>query len=257
MDITIRSDSFHGTFGLPEAWDDVRPGLLSRIARSPHSDRDTIACTIIRHTLGKKLFRQLDPIQVYDITQYMGFIERPIYRPLMDSFRYRLRKYYFSEPRMWLSTAREFVLADHFYEQYITTEDTYYACCVLACVARRKRKTDEDEYRELIPSKRWIEERAHHFHKAPFYLLRTALKYVSDTKEYFHEHYGKILYSEKPDKYNDVYTWHDTFVSIAEGPVFGDIHKVYDASIHDLFYYLIQKKKEADKMKEEMADLKK
>lgn len=177
-----------------------------------------------------------------------SFLKAPHYPPLIPSFKYRFRTYYFGMAKLQTASCLEFQLLERYYSDYTKTNNPYNLYKMLAAVCRTKATRSEqlkyEDIRKPLISETEIEHRAKYFAKVPIRLLTAILIYVESNLGYVLQTYGKILGSG--DGKPSALGWTATFLSIAESPAFGDINEVYKTNIHTTLAYLIKKKEDND-----------
>lgn len=192
-------------------------------------------------------------------------------RPIPDSgniplstFRYRGADFDFPAANGENMACLEFATADDLYGKYVEKQDAN-ALEELSWTLWREREPDaatraaRADDRVLLHGIGEVRERQRRYGPAPVEMQVQALLYFAGLKQYLQSVYGAYIF-EQPDEDDDEtpaprpdngpnFGWWGIFQAVAEAGIFGDCEKVFQTNLHEVCVYLVRKKVESDRIR--------
>jgi len=234
---------------LPAGWDQVGPAswyLLRLLARQPPGKGRAEA---LRELVGlsQREWERLHPEDVEAFSAGLKWLNTtPIRKPIRNSFRVGLRRYYLPDEDFLDGQAMAYALADGYFEEVVKPENNQAATTaslrLLATIARPRKGLS----RAPLGSVEEVEARAERFRKLPPEYVVHALMYWAGVKMAISEAYGTMLFEPSPlddPTPNNIpnYGWWSIFQDVAEGGVFGNLQAVERANFHEVCQWLARK----------------
>jgi len=193
--------------------------------------------------LSRRQWRGLTDEQLATLAHGLDWLElRACARPLRESLRRGLTRYYLPAAKFADGTAVEFAMADECFQQFLDGDEAA-ALRLLATLARPRRQgrrisvTDWDE----------VDARQRRFRGLPPEWTLQAVMYWAGVKEFVHATYGEWLFRQPDDENEDTaptgpnFGWWGILMNIAESGPFGSLEKVHQRNFHEVCTYLVQK----------------
>lgn len=235
-----------------KSWDNIPFDLKVKWLSSPQDDQSlySLFIDILKsHKIPVKKMTTDHLAQLFLIVDW-DFMNHPPLEPIIKSYK----SYLFGEAKLKKASALEFQMADKYFNEYIKTKDDKCLSYLFHTVARKAATKEEhfrkEDKRQALKSQTLIEATADAEGPLPKHVKEATVMYVFANLTWISNTYGKVLGGG--DTESDGLGWTSTFMSIAESRVFGNLEAVYDENIHNLFTYMIKKKREADAMEKKM-----
>jgi hypothetical protein len=165
---------------------------------------------------------------------------------LVPEFEHEGVTYYFPKADFDNGTAREYALADEYYNAFATDQEDTDALLLLTSALARPMVSAPNFSREIVES------RLESFKKLPFEVVLIALRYFEALKKEVYELGIAVELFEPLNEESDEETegkdeiiefgWWTSYRYIAKSQVFGNFNGVCDSLFWDVFKYLIEEK---------------
>jgi len=255
---------------LPTSWDELAQQYKIPVTKALMSTTEVVAKLralkiilnlpeYIWHNLGVNVLSE-----VLDELEWLKLQANP--SPIIDSFIYKGRTYFFPKASFENGTGWEFAVADEYYSDAAKNASEDDLLHLAATLCRPANDSTEfviktGDIREPLSynfSQLDIRKRADHFKALPTEIRIIVLLYFSGVKEYVVNNYGDFLFQQPADQSDQQtgelapqFGWWSTFHSIAEDGVFGPLDTVHKTNFHQLAMYLVDRQIKAEKLQKE------
>lgn len=257
MKLTATYKTKSKTVQLPATWDELYPfisksrDLRNKISASILSLNESMIrlCVAVHFVKQTGWMRHVQGHYIDHIVRNLDIrFDNLIPVHLVPGFSFFARRYTMVAPNMEDASIREFIFADEYLQKYISG-DTSAIFHLTALLCRQDTKSRIRQRQELDQEAAFIQRYAGSilFGNQIGAAMASALMLILHTKQYLKSVYFPILGGEQPASNKIDFGFHNIVMDIAENGAFGDIEKVYDTPLHDLFVYLIKKKQDHDR----------
>lgn len=263
---------------LPESWEEFLQGgndgikTLDALLKKPV---DTAQTDILRGLLSlpKKVFNQLADEDIALFLSYLAWL-RPDASPfpMFPNFTHKGKIYHLPKPKLENARAREFELADSYFNKAVEEKDPKTAekhlIDLVATLCREENPNPESsiersDVRIPLVSRADVERRAFALDGLSDTVQVAVFLYFMGCKKYISDLYGSHIFAmPEPDDtdtegvQNEVDTrstepfgWTGVFMELAENPV--NLPTIYDMNIHTLCVWLMRRKLQNDRIREQ------
>jgi hypothetical protein len=199
--------------------------------------------------LPKKVFNQLSDENMSALIDCLDWLTLDAdITPIVPSFDWKGIRFDLPKAKFENGTALEFALGDQFLDKFTKTGEESDLLNLVSVLARHQGKS--------IASKEESEYIATNFKGLPIGISMSVLLYFVGIKEYIHKLYGELLFGDNDEDADTAaiahfpnFGWWGSFLQIAESGVFGNYEQVLQTNFHRVVMFLIEKRKESERMK--------
>lgn len=251
---------------LPSSWGDLQPSRrlsLFRILLSAPEHVAQVAALREILRLPKAAFLGLDAMDIQAMLDAMPWLRMAeSAEPILAEFRHRGQMYYAPKSHGLNLVGLEYPIADEAFNQYLASGKKDDLNLLVGTLYREPNPNSEaaisrGDVRIPLLSRWEAEARAIRIAGVDDTVKIAALLYFAGVKKYVHQAYGQHLFEqpEEDEEGNPIPAttpslgWWGVYFNLAtDGPFGRNVEEVYQTSFHDICLYLVERKRQQDKI---------